>query len=53
MRSFCDTLWLLELLAALAGEVSARSNKHIFWARQYKWASASELWCTVRVDSCC
>jgi hypothetical protein len=28
---------LLELLAALAGEVSPGSSEHIFWARQYRW----------------
>jgi hypothetical protein len=27
---------LLELLAALAAEVSPGSNEHIFWARQYR-----------------
>eukprot|EP00879_Flechtneria_rotunda_P028273 GHRR01030371.1.p1 GENE.GHRR01030371.1~~GHRR01030371.1.p1 ORF type:complete len:119 (+),score=26.10 GHRR01030371.1:852-1208(+) len=29
---------LLELLAALAGEVCAGSEQHIFWARQFRWA---------------
>lgn len=27
---------LLELLAALAGEISPGSQEHVFWARQYR-----------------
>lgn len=28
---------LLELLAALAGEVAPGSEEHVYWARRYRW----------------
>jgi hypothetical protein len=34
---------LLELLAALAAEVSPGSSEHIFWARQYRWAGIQSV----------